>query len=74
VTVNVADGGMAIDISKGRLEQAQKTAIAAVSPLSPFKRASGLTKGCGQCGQQAWSVTAAGGSVGGNLQIVQSAA
>ncbi|GFZ45633.1 hypothetical protein JCM24511_03361 [Saitozyma sp. JCM 24511] len=26
------------------------------------------------CGQQAWSVTVAGGSVGGDLQIVQSAA
>ncbi|WVQ71735.1 hypothetical protein IAR50_001276 [Cryptococcus sp. DSM 104548] len=55
MTVTAADGRTAIDISKGRLEQAQKAAIAA-------------------CGQQAWSVTATGGSTGGNLLIEQSAA
>ncbi|WVW83030.1 hypothetical protein I302_105047 [Kwoniella bestiolae CBS 10118] len=53
MTVTAVDGGTAIDISKGRLEQAQKQAIAV-------------------CGRQAWSVTALGGAVGGNLKIVQS--
>ncbi|ODN98492.1 hypothetical protein L198_03737 [Cryptococcus wingfieldii CBS 7118] len=54
MTVTAADGGTAIDISKGRLEQAQKAAI-------------------DKCGQQAWTVTATGGSTGGNLKIEQSA-
>ncbi|WWC61051.1 uncharacterized protein I303_103629 [Kwoniella dejecticola CBS 10117] len=55
MTVTAVDGGPAISISKGRLEQAQKAAIA-------------------QCGRQAWTVTALGGAVGGNLKIEQSAA
>ncbi|ODO10778.1 hypothetical protein I350_01376 [Cryptococcus amylolentus CBS 6273] len=54
MTVTAVDGGTAIDISKGRLEQAQKAAI-------------------DMCGQQAWTVTATGGSTGGNLKIEQSA-
>ncbi|TYJ55377.1 hypothetical protein B9479_003880 [Cryptococcus floricola] len=54
MTVTAVDGGTAIDISKGRLEQAQKAAI-------------------DMCGQQAWTVTATGGSTGGNLMIEQSA-
>ncbi|WWC69401.1 uncharacterized protein I206_103340 [Kwoniella pini CBS 10737] len=53
MTVTAVDGGTAISISKGRLEQAQKAAIA-------------------ECGRQAWTVTALGGSVGGNLKIEQS--
>ena len=53
VTVDAVDGGTAIDISKGRFEQAFKAFVAA-------------------CGVSPGTVTAAGGSTGGNTKITVS--
>ncbi|ETW78675.1 hypothetical protein HETIRDRAFT_477946 [Heterobasidion irregulare TC 32-1] len=50
VKVDAVDGGTAIDISKGRFEQAFKALVAA-------------------CGVSPGTVTAAGGSTGGNTKI-----
>ncbi|THH15225.1 hypothetical protein EW146_g5208 [Bondarzewia mesenterica] len=54
ITVDAVDGGTAIDISKGRFEQAFKAFVAV-------------------CGVSPGTVTAAGGSTGGNTKITISA-